>query len=396
MITQGLVEPITDPETSALVGYRMHPGVAEAARDTAGAALMTAVDEELANFWMANLHYGQQGEEGEQTWLVVRAARSAGPYLLRRHRWNDLMNACQHLLRRDRGVAVAGLVLPMTGSPHQAGILGALGRLLQARPAATPGSIAEVGAIVDRIEGVHLQAMLDRLPQPTDPQNLLELILQEAAKAAGHAAVERDANPVGSWDPVLAALHATINGPVQDKEAARQVLDTTLNQRDQQQDWAALVKVLRLIQAGERDRNTFTAGLDEIDATITGRALDLLAGVEVGIDPDSWQQLSGAPDADAVDQFLSMLVAAAGGDPEARELLAPVLEQWTAAADPETQALADVLRRLIAGDRQVSLDGLTEGNAELVQLVLTGLEPEPETSDQVQSVQQLQTSNVEE
>ena len=262
---------------------------------------------------------------------------------------------------------------------------------LQASPDAAPGSIGEVCAIVDQVDGVHLQVLWTGSPrQPTSRR-----YSTASFKPYDEPPPSVTANQVAWWDPVLAALHATINGPDQDKEAAGQILEATLSERGQQQSWADLVQVLRRIQAGERDRDTLTAGLDEIDTTITGRALDLLAGVEVRIDPDSWQQLAGdAVKTADIDQLVWMLVAAASGDPEAREQMTPVLEHW--AGDPETEALADVLGRVITGDRAVSVEGLTEGQAGLVEAVLTGLEqePQPGQSEPVsQSVKESETSD---
>ena len=54
-----------------------------------------------------------RAEQEGKGWLVVRAARSAGPYLLRRRRWHNLDTACERLLARDPSAAAAGLVLPM-------------------------------------------------------------------------------------------------------------------------------------------------------------------------------------------------------------------------------------------------------------------------------------------
>ena len=76
--------------------------MAEAARSDADPDFAAAVDTELADFWLATLDHAREREgEEELGWLVLRAARSAAPYLLRQHRWDDLGIAAEKLLVRD-------------------------------------------------------------------------------------------------------------------------------------------------------------------------------------------------------------------------------------------------------------------------------------------------------
>ena len=111
---------------------------------------------------------------------------------------------------------------------------------------------------------------------------MLDTLLGQAIQTAAEA----DAELVRGWDPVLAALYATINDPdANTRQVAGVALAEVLDRRGQQQDWTALVAVLRRIQTGERDRDLLITGLDRIDTAITGRALDGLTGADIIISP---------------------------------------------------------------------------------------------------------------
>jgi len=53
-------------------------------------------------------------------WLVLRAARSAAPYLLRQHRWIELVAAAEQVLKRDHRTATAATLLPMLAAAVEA------------------------------------------------------------------------------------------------------------------------------------------------------------------------------------------------------------------------------------------------------------------------------------
>jgi hypothetical protein len=114
LVARALVAPDTDPDSGAVVGWRMHPGVAETTRAATDPVVAAAVDTELGDSWLATLGHALRGEQdGELGWLVLRAARSAAPYLLRRHRWPHLRYAAEQLLNRDESTATAAALLPM-------------------------------------------------------------------------------------------------------------------------------------------------------------------------------------------------------------------------------------------------------------------------------------------
>jgi hypothetical protein len=95
------------------VSYRIHPGVAEAARGAAD-AFSASVDAELADFWLVQLGVAEALEsDHEMGRPLLRAAHSAAPYLLRLHRWADLGHAAEALLVRARDSATAAALLPM-------------------------------------------------------------------------------------------------------------------------------------------------------------------------------------------------------------------------------------------------------------------------------------------
>ncbi|SDL49938.1 CHAT domain-containing protein [Geodermatophilus siccatus] len=81
-------------------------------------------------------------------------------------------------------------------------------------------------------------------------------------------------DPVGQWEPVLAAIAAATAG----NQAARQQVDQLLDSLADTADWAALARVLRRVLAGERDPEALLPGLDAIDTAIVTRLLDALAG----------------------------------------------------------------------------------------------------------------------
>ena len=99
LVEQALVATEADPDTGQVVRFRIHPGVADTGRTTTTPDLPAAVDTDLGDVWLANLRHARQHEhEQELGWLVLRAARSAAPYLLRQHRWPELATATEQVL----------------------------------------------------------------------------------------------------------------------------------------------------------------------------------------------------------------------------------------------------------------------------------------------------------
>ena len=92
--------------------YGIHPGITDTVRTRTSPDTTTALDTALGDYWLANLDHARTHEDDQLGWLVLRAARSATPYLLRQHRWNGLDHAAEELLARDTGTTSAATLLP--------------------------------------------------------------------------------------------------------------------------------------------------------------------------------------------------------------------------------------------------------------------------------------------
>jgi hypothetical protein len=104
----------------APVRYRVHPGVAEAARQAAGAGFQGAVDTKLAAYWQAVFRQALEAEGGEAGGWVVRAGRGAAPYLLRLADWPTASGLLEQVFFRDASPATVHAVLPLLRQIAQA------------------------------------------------------------------------------------------------------------------------------------------------------------------------------------------------------------------------------------------------------------------------------------
>lgn len=172
------------------------------------------------------------------------------------------------------------------------------------------------------------------------------------------------------WEPLLARIVAATDGDPTAGEQVQQALD----ERAGSQDWAALAVVLRRVLAGDRDPSELLDGLDPIDAAITSRLLDALAG-RVQLDPappaagdqppqelpEQWQQVIGA------------VVAAAHGDSTATQALHPQLNELD--TDPDWRALVGALRAILTGQRDPDrlLIGLDTTGSTILRAILAAL-----------------------
>jgi tetratricopeptide (TPR) repeat protein len=118
-----LLAPDRDPGDGRVVGYRIHPLVAMAGRERAGARFQTAVDTELARYWTTIAKDALKREtEAETSGLVVRAGLAAEPYLLRLKAWEDAGRLIDLVLQRDDRRATVSAVLPALGQIYAASI----------------------------------------------------------------------------------------------------------------------------------------------------------------------------------------------------------------------------------------------------------------------------------
>ncbi|MEU8606727.1 CHAT domain-containing protein [Actinoplanes sp. NPDC048791] len=242
----------------------------------------------------------------------------------------------------------------------------ALTRLLTRDEAPPPTAFADVCRIVDQVDGVHLADLVARLPaRAPDGQAAMDEVLRQARTLSSEEVLELQRH-LTWWEPVIAALVAADRG---DSDAAA-VVEQVFTTRGEQSDWRRLVAVLRRISAG--DHTPALDGLDPIDTAVVRRLLDALAGT-VAIDLNAWHTLTNPNDQEnALTGFIEATVLAAGGDPDARAQLAPVLDDL--AADPQGATFAAVLRHILAGDRDPTLlDELDPATAAVVTVILDRL-----------------------
>lgn len=116
----------------------------------------------------------------------------------------------------------------------------------------------------------------------------------------------------------------------------------------EQQGWAALVRVLRLIVDGQRDES-IKLGLDEEDRIVVDA---ILRGID---NPATLPALDKKPDASAAAPGLaSMIEASARGDAQALAVLANMAEQMVRAGG-DMARLGGIMRRLVNGERDFDL-----------------------------------------
>jgi tetratricopeptide (TPR) repeat protein len=130
-----------------------------------------------------------------------------------------------------------------------------------------PGTLEEVIAVAEQTEGVRLGELLGALqPSTQATEDALAQILRTAT------GMDPDQDGIQDhlrrWEPVIAATVAAADG---DTEAAAE-LAPVLDEFAQQQDWAALVALLRRILSGERGEGLLE-GLDPVDTAIAGQVL---------------------------------------------------------------------------------------------------------------------------
>ena len=113
LTAQGLLAADRDTDGN-LTSFRIHPGVAAAGRAQAGDAFQAAVDYEAATYWYTIGEQALKQETEEETgWLVVRAGRSAVPYLLRLHERSVAISLLERVIARDSSPSAITTLLPV-------------------------------------------------------------------------------------------------------------------------------------------------------------------------------------------------------------------------------------------------------------------------------------------
>lgn len=96
-----------------LAVFTIHPGVAEAGRETVGQAVRDAVDWELGDFYGAHYARGMETEMEGGGGLIVAAARRATPYLMRVARWEEAATLIMGIIHRDSSPAAVLWAIPL-------------------------------------------------------------------------------------------------------------------------------------------------------------------------------------------------------------------------------------------------------------------------------------------
>ncbi|SDL49813.1 CHAT domain-containing protein [Geodermatophilus siccatus] len=272
----------------------------------------------------------------------------------------------------------ATLLRHLTGHSRLQNTLRTLARELAdpATAATLPRTVGHVRAAVERVEGVRLGALLDALqPDPGRQQAALEEIIHTARTLPADQAVDIQPH-LDRWEPVLAAILAATGGD----QTARQEVTGFLDGLPDDSDWAALAGVLRRILAGERDPAALLPGLDAVDTAIVIRLLDALAGRVQLQPPDAEPAPSSEDPVDQWEPVLAAIVAATAGDQPAQQEVTEFLDNLP--DDSDWAALAGVLRRILAGERdpQTLLPGLDAVDTTIVTRLLDSLARPSEVS----------------
>ncbi|MER5447214.1 CHAT domain-containing protein [Streptomyces sp. NPDC002764] len=228
-------------------------------------------------------------------------------------------------------------------------------------------SFAKVCALVDQVDGVHLAALVARLPHRASSE---QAALDEVLALARAVPVEQldVSRYLPMWEPTISALIATSDtrgntdgesggAEVDRHQQAAEFLDHVLEHFANTSDWAGLAAVLRRVRAGDRDWTALATGLDGIDTAILTRTLAALDGSNP-IDPTLWATAGNGDTDDESDgagmqELLTAVVAAAQGDERAAETVAPILDQMS--EHPGWTALVGALRAILDGDRSPTL-----------------------------------------
>jgi hypothetical protein len=207
-----------------------------------------------------------------------------------------------------------------------------------------PASVAELCTRIQQVPGCDLRGLLARI-WADGPA--VERAYQEIARRVRAIALQprRPAAGAAQWDPFIAAMQAAADGNPAAAQAAEAFL-TALSQAGRTE----LAGTLRAIMAGDRDDAMLTARLSRVDAAAAGRALDAVEG-KIDVPRLLWPAV-------AIAGLLLDLVMACRGAPGAPARARQALTVLS--ARPEWSALVPVLERILAGERDAVLDGVTD------------------------------------
>lgn len=207
-----LIDPqAAGEDDGASVSWRLHPGVAAAARNTAPDGLCAAVDRHMGGIWLTLLQIGIQNETQGAGEMIRRAGFAAAPYLLRAQQGEAAGWALERVLQRDQSPAAVAAALPLLrkAADEAAGAegLGLRGVLAQALRLAGEVKAAEteMRAVIDQAAAAGAYRMASAAAG--DLLNLLQGAgrLSEALTLAEEKAVHAARAGLGPWTRLLDA-----------------------------------------------------------------------------------------------------------------------------------------------------------------------------------------------
>ena len=172
---------------------RIHPGVAEAGREQAGPKLRESVDVRLASFWIAVFQQALEEEGAGMGDLILRAGRSAAPYLMRQRRWKEASTLLEQVISRDNSPAtVAGTVpvLQRIAEATEGTVDGLVNAGVFARALSRAGRTGEAVAIFGKLEQQAAESGRYRLASGVAGE-LINLLLNAGHLEEALAIVER-------------------------------------------------------------------------------------------------------------------------------------------------------------------------------------------------------------
>ncbi|SFN88987.1 AAA ATPase domain-containing protein [Geodermatophilus obscurus] len=165
-----------DEDAHRPLHYALHPGVADAVRADTPAEILTAIDSELAQYWMKVFNKAKKQEGHEATGrTVARAALAATSYLLRLRDWDTAGPLLEQALDRDQTPATLAAVLPR----------------LQAIADATVGSVHELEHQASLARAI---AIID----PAEGERQLRSVLKKAVQQEQHRTAITIAGDLGA------------------------------------------------------------------------------------------------------------------------------------------------------------------------------------------------------
>ncbi|HEX8456060.1 MAG TPA: CHAT domain-containing protein [Pyrinomonadaceae bacterium] len=186
--------------------FRLHPGVADALLQATPPFVLSAVDIELGNYFIAMYQYGIKTEmQGGGGW-VVEGARHAAPYLLRAQRWEEASRLLEDMISRDNSPSTLTLALPLLrfivegtrNSERESINAGILARALQLTGRSADAEITMRGLIDRFVAQENFRAAA------AASSDLFGLLMdtgrfEEAMKTAEHGVVLVQRAGLGSW-----------------------------------------------------------------------------------------------------------------------------------------------------------------------------------------------------